>query len=275
MVNSVSVIKVQTGKRKGSEHDFPIMQINTARIAKLTDEYIRHKLFNEEFNPMEGNNWRILLSTGAKIIEHVRKNISKAIYDLQNSLDVKNAKIIKKYFSEVKEIRMRETCSLEVAKTIYPRTAFPSNRGGFEKAFVEFIDADSKVEKFIKIREYDFIFANIIYVREDGLLAHYFPDFIVKIGDKIYLVETKAERDLNNYNVKQKQKATIDWCNKVNELSEEDRMNCTWHYTLLGEKTFYSMSEKDASTKEILDYAKMTKAKVLGTLGDILGIKEY
>jgi len=275
MVNSVSVISVQTGKRKGSEQKFPIMQINTARIAKLTDEYIRHKLFNEEFDPLEGNNWRILLSTGAKIIEHIRKNISKAIYNLQNSLDVKEAKIIKKYFSEIKEIKMRETYALEVAKTIYPKSAYPSNKGGFEKAFIEFIDADSKVERFVKIREYDYQFANIIYVREDGLLAHYFPDFIVMIGQDIYLVETKAERDMNNYNVKQKQRATIDWCNKVNELSEEDRMGCNWHYALLGEKTFYSMSEKDATTKDILDYAKMTKAKILGTLGDYLGLKEY
>jgi type III restriction enzyme len=148
MVNSVSVISVQTGKRKGSEQKFPIMQINTARIAKLTDEYIRHKLFNEEFDPLEGNNWRILLSTGAKIIEHIRKNISKAIYNLQNSLDVKEAKIIKKYFSEIKEIKMRETYALEVAKTIYPKSSYPSNKGGFEKAFIEFIDADSKVERF-------------------------------------------------------------------------------------------------------------------------------
>ncbi|MEK6827419.1 MAG: restriction endonuclease subunit R, partial [Nanoarchaeota archaeon] len=275
MVNSVSIIKVQMGKRKGSEHDFPIMQINTARVAKLIDEYIRHKLFNEEFDPLKGNNWRILLSTGAKIIEHIRKNISKAIYDLQNSLDVKEAKIIKKYFSELKEIKMRETYALEVAKSIYPKSVYPSNKGGFEKAFIEFIDADSKVERFIKIREYDYQFANIIYVREDGLLAHYFPDFIVKIGNDIYLVETKAERDMNNYNVKQKQRATIDWCNKINELLEEDRMNCNWHYALLGERTFYSMSEKDATTKDILDYAKMTKAKIKGTLGDYVGIKEY
>jgi len=52
-------------------------------------------------------------------------------------------------------------------------------------------------------------------------------------------------------------------------------MNCTWSYVLLGEKTFYGMSEKDASTEEILEYAKLTKAKVKGTLGDVLGIKEY
>ena len=275
IVSSVSIFSVKMGKRKDSNHNFFNMQINLAQIARLTDEYIRHKLFKEEFNPLKGNNWRILLSTGSRIIEHIRKNISKAIYEMQNSLDVTEAKVMKKYFSDIKEIRMRETCSLEVAKSIYPRIAFPSNRGGFEKAFMEFIDSDSQVESFAKIREYDYSFANVIYVREDGLLAHYFPDFIVKIGEDTYLVETKAEKDLNNYNVQQKQRATVDWCNRINELPKEERLNSTWHYALLGEKTFYSMSEKEASTKEILNYAKLTKAKINGTLGDYLGIKEY
>jgi type III restriction enzyme len=61
---------------------------------------------------------------------------------------------------------------------------------------------------------------------------------MVKIGNKIYLVETKAERDLNNQNVKSKRLATIDWTDKINELKPEDRMNCTWYYVLLRKKTF-------------------------------------
>jgi hypothetical protein len=35
------------------------------------------------------------------------------------------------------------------------------------------------------------------------------------------------------------------------------------------------MSEKDASTEEILEYAKLTKAKIKGTLSDFIGEKEY
>ena len=133
----------------------------------------------------------------------------------------------------------------------------------------------NSINAFVKINEHYHDFANIMYIRDDGLLAHYFPDFIVRIGEKIYLVETKAEKDLNNVNVKQKRLATIDWVNKVNELKPEDRMNCIWNYVLLGESTFYGMSEKGATTQEILEYAKLTKAKIKGTLGDILGVKEY
>ncbi len=128
------------------------------------------------------------------------------------------------------------------------------------------MDRDTKVERFIKINEYAHNFANILYIREDGLLAHYFPDFMVKIGNVMYVVETKAEKDVNSPNVKLKQISTIDWINKINDLDEEKRMSCTWKYVLLGEYTFYSMSDKGATTEEILEYNLMSKSKLKGTL---------
>jgi len=268
IVNAVSAVPIKFGKRQSNIKTFPVMQINTAVIAKLTDEYIRYKLFNQEFNPLLDNNWRILILSEAKIIQHIIKNVSKSIYDLQNSLDVTQAKIIKAYFSEIKEVKIRENYSLDVAKNIYPKIGFPSNKGGLEKAFIEFVDSDSRVKSFMKIEPHLHTFATILYIKDDGMLANYSPDFLVRIGDKIYLVETKADRDLNNINVKQKRRATLEWVNKVNELNPEDRMGCTWSYVLLGENTFYGFSEKGANTSEILEYAKMTKAKVEGTLGD-------
>ena len=273
IVNAISFVPVKIGKK--TQKKFPIMQINSSLIAKLIDDYIRHKLFGQEFEPLLNNNWKILILTKDKIIQHIVKNVSQSIYDLQNKLEVTNAKIIKRYFSEIKEIKIRETFAINVAKTIYPKIAYPSNKGGFERVFIEFIDSDSRVSSFIKIHEHYYNFANIIYIREDGLLAHYFPDFIVRIDDKIYLVETKAEKDLNNINVNQKRIATLDWIEKVNELKEDDRMNSIWNYVLLGENTFYNMCKKGATTQEILEYASLTKAKVRGTLSDYVGIKEY
>jgi len=273
IVSAVSEIPVRVSSRTVKQ--FPIMQVNSAMIAKLTDEYIRHKLFGKDFDPMKDNNWRILLLTESKIVQHIVKNVAKSIYDLQNSLKISEAAIMKKYFSELGEIKIRETYAVNVAKTIYPKISYPSNKGGFEKRFIEFVDGDSKVKSFIKINEHYHDFASVIYIRADGLLARYHPDFMVRIGNKVYLVETKAEKDLNDRNVTSKRLATVDWTDKINELKPEDRMDCTWHYVLLGEKTFYGMSEKGADTEEILEYAKLTKSKIKGTLGDYLGIKEY
>jgi type III restriction enzyme len=273
IVNAVSVIHVNARGRK--QREFPVMQVNSALIAKLCDEYIRHRLFEEEFDPLKDNNWRILLITQHSIIKHVVSNIAKAVYDSMNNLKINDAKIVKRYFSEVKEIRIRETYAITAAKNIYEKIAYPSHSGGFEKDFIEFIDADSKVKAFVKINEYYNDFANIIYIRDDGLLAHYYPDFMIKACDQLYLVETKSERDMSNQNVKNKRLAAIDWIDKVNELPPEERMDCIWSYVLLSQNTFEQMKKQGATTCEILEYAKLTKAKVRGTLGDYMGFKDY
>ena len=269
MVDIVSAIPVRVSKNKVKT--FPIIQINSARVAQLIDKYIRTKLFDEEFDPLKDNNWRILLLTESNIVGHIIRNVSQKIYDLQNKLDVTEAKVEKKYFSEVKELKGRESYCVDVSKSIYPKVPFSSNRSGFERSFVEYIDRDTAVNSFVKINEYAHSFANILYVRDDGLLARYFPDFIIKIGNTIYLVETKAEKDVRSPNVKLKQIATIDWINKVNQLSEEDRGNCMWKYVLLGEKIFYEMSKRGASTSEILEYNLRSKSKIRGTLKWVLG----
>ena len=274
LVDIVSVIHVKVGKK--SMRTFPIMQINKAAVATLTDEYVRHRLFGKDFDPLAGNNWRILLLSQKGITQHIVKTIAKYVYDLQNNLKVTEATVVKKYFSEVPEMKMRQTYALDLAKIIYEKIAYPSNGGGFERDFMQFIDADSQVKAFIKISEYYHEFANIIYIREDGLLAHYYPDFIVRIGNNIHIVETKSDRDLNNQNVRSKRLAAIDWTDKVNQLKPEDRMNCTWNYVLLGQETFYSMSKSGANTKDIIEYAgRNLKSRLKGTLREYVGDKEY
>jgi type III restriction enzyme len=271
IINAVTSIQVRIKKKFTV---FPVMQINTRLIAKLTDEYIRKKLFGENFDPLKDNNWKILLLTETKIIQHIVRNVAKTIYNLQNNIKINEAVIEKRYFSELAEMKMRETYTIKVAKTIYPKIAYPSNKGGFEKNFIEFIDADSKVKSFIKINEHYHDFSTVIYIREDGLLAHYHPDFMVKIDDKIFIVETKAERDLSSKNVQSKRLATMEWVEKVNEMNPHDRMSCFWNYVLLGENTFYGMSKKGADTEEILEFAKLNKSKIKGNMNQFLGIKE-
>lgn len=273
IVSAVSAVPVRVSAR--TIKSYPIMQINSAAIAKLTDDYIRHKLFGTEFDPLEGNNWRILLLTESRIIQHIVRNVAKSIYDLQNSLKISDAMINKKYFSEISEIKVRETYTVKVVKTIYPMIGYPSNKGGFERDFIRFVDSETRLKCFMKINEYSHSFASVMYVRDDGLLANYYPDFILRIENTIYLVETKAERDLKDVNVRQKRLAALDWLEKINSLAPEDRLNCEWKYALLGENTFYGMSEKGADIREILDYAILTKAKVKGTLSDLVGIREY
>lgn len=242
------------------------MQINQSSLVAVIDNYIRNRLFKQNFNPMEGNNWRILMLLKGAIVQHIMKQVSKSIYELQNNIDVEDAEISKRYFSEVGNLKMRENFSLDIAKSIYEKTAYPSNKGEFEKNFLEFADADSQVERLLKINENYHLFANLKYIRTDGMLSSYYPDFMVKIGNDIYMVETKAQKDVSQENVVQKQKGALDWIRKTNELPPEDRMNSTWHYAILDDNTFYLMKDKGASTKDMLGYCQLTNAKVAGRL---------
>lgn len=98
------------------------------------------------------------------------------------------------------------------------------------------------------------------------MLSSYYPDFMVKIGNNIYMVETKAQKDVSQENVIQKQKGALDWIKKTNELPPEDRMNAIWHYTILDDSSFYVMRDRGASTKDMLDYCQLTNAKIKGVL---------
>lgn len=249
-----------------SNKEFPTMQINQSSLVAVIDDYIRNKLFKQSFNPMEGNNWRILMLLKGAIVQHIMKQVSKSIYELQNNVDIEDAEISKKYFSEVLSLKMRENFSLEIAKSIYEKTAYPSNKGEFEKQFLLFADADSEVERLLKINENYHLFANLKYIRTDGMLSSYYPDFMVKIGNNIYMVETKAQKDVSQENVIQKQKGELDWIKKTNELPPEDRMNAIWHYTILDDSSFYVMRDRGASTKDMLDYCQLTNAKIKGVL---------
>lgn len=79
-------------------------------------------------------------------------------------------------------------------------------------------------------------------------------------------METKAQKDVKDANVRQKELGTLYKLKKINELNPEDRMGCDWHYVLLGETTFYTMRDKGASIKEIMEFSKLTRQKVEGRL---------
>jgi len=261
-VISSSLVKVSQRSYK----EYPVMQINQAALLKVIDDFIKNRLFNDPFDPFADDNWRVLLLSRAGIVEHIVKQVSKTIYDMQNNVKVEDAVVIKKQFSEVEELKMRENFSIEVARAIYERLPYPSNKGGLEKNFILYCDSDSQVKSFLKINENYHDFAHINYIRTDGMLSAYYPDFIVRTESDIYLVETKAQKDVNDPNVKQKELGALDKLKKINELNPEDRMGCEWSYILLGETTFYAMKNGGASIKEIMDYSKLTREKIEGTL---------
>lgn len=261
----VVTLRFENCRRQG----FPTIQINGAQTVQVMDWYIREKLFSAPFNPFQGNDWKILLAKDGIVTKHIVEQFAVAIYKMQNRLTTINAEVSHTDFSSLRAIKMRESYSMEVQKCIYPRLGYPSHGGGLEKAFIEFLDRDAEVEKFLKINENGHSFAIIFYVRKDGLMATYHPDFIVATGDKVYLIETKGDDKVDDVNVRQKQTATVEWIKKINALEPGDRMNRTWEYVLVGESVFYSLSGSGATITDICNMCKVSYSVATGNLFDM------
>ena len=248
------------------EISVPTIQIDDAQIISTVDAYIRTRLFGCAFNPFNGNDWKILLAKDGVVTKHIINEMARAVCKMQDELLTVDARVEHRYFSEVKSLKMRESYSLPLQKTIYERTQYPSHGGGLEKAFAEFLDRDAEVERFLKISETQHSFASIYYIRADGLMSVYHPDFLVATCDKVYLVETKGNDKINDKNVRQKQAATIEWVRKINSLKPEERMNREWEYVLLSEDNFYGLSANGATITDICNLNKVSLSQVTGDL---------
>ena len=131
---------------------------------------------------------------------------------------------------------------------------------------MEFLDRDAEVQRFLKINESQHDFAKGFYIRNDGLLASYRPDFMVCTEDAITIVETKGNDKINDANVRRNQLAVLEWCKKINRLPDDERMNREWNYMLLGEDNFYIWSSNGASFRDIQQLSKVSVTEVNGTL---------
>ncbi len=246
--------------------NIPLLQVGEAMIMQTLDRYIRTRLFGMEFDPFSGNDWKILLAQNGVVTQHIVAELSKALYLLQQEVSATDAEVEETRFSTVERLPMREQYSLPFHKTIYTRTAYPSHGGGLERAFMEFVDADGGVERWIKISETRHRFASIAYMRTDGLVATYHPDFLVATAETMYMVETKGQGRTQDRNVEQKRRAAVEWCESINELTHEQRSGLRWEYVLVGEDEFYGLSHGGATFEDICQRCRVSRSIVQGEL---------
>lgn len=233
----------------------PYLQVNTAELTGWLDDYIWLHLFGLDFNPMENENWRILLLQ--PVIDHITKVFAVALLEAEQKNITGETEVHYRKLSEVPRLMMRESNSIEVTKCIYGRLAYPSHNGGLEQAFMQWAQADTGVQAFCKISENRHTFARLRYVKEDGLPAFYSPDFLVRSEKLVYLVETKAQQQTTHPNVQRKLKAAVAWCERINNLTPELRDNCSWHYVLLGESMFRDWRDKHARLPDLLYFSRV------------------
>ncbi|WP_426145713.1 DEAD/DEAH box helicase family protein [Polaromonas sp. DSR2-3-2] len=233
----------------------PYLQVNTAELAGWLDDYIWAQLFDAAFNPLDNENWRLLLLQ--PVVDHITKVFAVALLESEQKHVTGRTEVLLRHLSEVPRLMMRESHSMEVSKCIYTRLAWPAHSGGLERAFIHWAQADTQTLAFCKISENRHTFARLRYVKDDGLPAFYSPDFMVRTESAIYLVETKAQQQTIHPNVQRKLRAAMAWCERINGLPADARGGLPWHYVLLAENVLLEWQAKGARLAELLDYARL------------------
>jgi type III restriction enzyme len=233
----------------------PYMQVNTADLTGWLDEYIWTQLFSKDFNPLEDENWRLLLLQ--PVVDHITKVFAVGLLEAEEKHTKGETDVHLRYLSEVPKIMVRESSSTPVTKCIYSHLGWPSRNGGLEETLIKWAQADSQILAFCKINENRHTFARLRYVKDDGLPAFYSPDFLLRTEKTVYLVETKAQDQISHPNVQRKHKAAIAWCDRIDQLTDEQRQSPPWHYVLLGESVVYDWQSKGGRLAELLDFARL------------------
>lgn len=248
------------GNKIASHVAHPYRHMGSAELVAALDEYVRFYLFTSEFEPLVDENWRVLLLD--TVVEHVVEKFALALHESEESTTVGESEVFFRHLSEVSTLVMRESYSLETPKCIYEKLAYPSHSGGLEKAFIEWAQKDSDVDAYCKISENRHTFVRLRYLKQDGLPAFYHPDFLVRVGHVIYLVETKAQAQVSHPNVQRKRQAALNWCARINALPDDLREGLTWQYVLLGESAFYDWRDKGETLSRLLNFAKLSDVSV-------------
>ena len=112
--------------------------------------------------------------------------------------------------------------------------------GGFKKACHNLYKFDSKAEKdFASILEDDedvkrWLRPSIsqfqMYWKRNS--KRYEPDFVVETKDTIYLIEIKAERDIDDTEVQEKAEAGRKYCEAASKFNATNRAKA-WKYVIL------------------------------------------
>ncbi len=243
------------GNRIATHVAKPYLQVNTAELAGWIEQYIEEQLFGQPFEPLADENWRLLRLQ--PVLEHITRIFALALIEAeqiepQGELEVKH-----RWLSEVPRLAMQEKHSQAVSKCIYVRQGWSARNGGLEQRLIQWASSDASVQAFCKISEHRHTFARLRYVRQDGMPAFYCPDFLLRTDDAIYLVETKAQKDVSHPDVQRKLKAAQTWCERVSGLPPEYRQGLPWHYALLGESLFDDWRKRGGNLAELLQFARV------------------
>lgn len=120
---------------------------------------------------------------------------------------------------------------LSAKKCIFTKTVGEAHSGGLELSFAAFLEAAPDVAAFAK--NYLAIGFKFDYIKADGDLSTYTPDFVVRTSDgKVWIVETKGREELD---LPQKMERLKQWCAEATVAEDNGTL---YDYVFVDQESF-------------------------------------
>ncbi len=236
----------------------PLVEENAIAYHKVSD--LLYKLINQVINHItsysgsELNTRKILFFYGAeiekKLYAQMKQHLREAPVKMRVRVDSAYATLTSEsYKISVQEgyenvdfraivsdkSKIRNMTFTGFDKCLFAYQKFDS---GTEKDFAELLERTSQVLKWFKINNerakevFDIKYKN----SRTQERSQYLPDFVVETVDAKYMIETKAEGELDSRDVQAKKDAAVQWCKNANEF-ESQHNGKNWHYLLIPDTT--------------------------------------
>lgn len=173
--------------------------------------FVRDVLFSQPVDLESPNTLRNLseLAATKTVIETFKKAINdltvqdKGIAEIRDTIKLRHTR----------PFVVKDQGYLMAKKSVFNRIVGDSH---FELQFASFLENCSDVIAYAK--NYLAVHFKLDYIKVDGDISNYYPDFIVrKTDNEIYIVETKGQADLD---VPLKMQRLKQWCHDLNNLQQ-------------------------------------------------------
>lgn len=174
--------------------------------------FVQEELFGQTVDLEDANTLRNLSELAAT--KTVIESFKKAINDLtvQDRGDAEIRDTIK--LRQTRPFVTKDQEYIIPKKSVFNRVIGDSK---LELEFANFLEGCPDVVSYAK--NYLAVHFKLDYVRADGGISNYYPDFIVKLNDgRVVIVETKGQEDLD---VPQKMARLRQWCDDVNRVQDD------------------------------------------------------
>ena len=208
--------------------------------------FIQDRLFGRSVDLEEPNTLRNLseLAVTSTLIETFKKAINDLTVRDKGDAEIRDTVKL----CRTRPFVVKNQSYMMPKKSVFNRIISDSR---FELQFADFLEQCSDVVSYAK--NYLAVNFKLDYVKANGDISNYYPDFVVKLTDgRVVIVETKGQQDLD---VPLKMDRLRQWCEDVNRV----QCDVQYDFIFVDDKSFEKYQPK--SFKALIDGFKTYKQK--------------